>query len=1194
MAVVFRFPNTTRSLLIALPKTPSVIDAFIKRWTPSGGAEHANYAAFLLELCEVLGLPRYEATQPDEAKNSYVLEKTVYEQDDTGTAKARRIDLYKRGCFVLEAKQGVRAEAEAEEKLLPQRGGRKKKGHGTRGTAGWDTFMRRAREQAEAYARLLPPEEGRPPFVLVVDVGYVIEVYSEFTRTGGMYRPFPDAKHHRITLEDLKKPETQARLRAIWTDPMSLDPSLKAAKATRAVAATLAKLSRSMEGQADADGKPLTPERVSGFVMRMIFTMFAEDVGLIPREKFKAALRELLKAGKLDAFAPMVSDIWQHMAKGGYSLALGENIPYFNGGLFEDTEVLSVTLEQLRLLTEAAEHDWSEVEPSIFGTLVERALDPLERERLGAHYTPRAYVERLVNWTVMQPLRDDWRNVQAVVQTTLQEKGEQKGRAAARELLKKFLADLKAVKVLDPACGTGNFLYVSLELIKRLEAEVVETLVNLGGMAPLAQFGVGPEEFLGIELNPRAARVAELVLWIGYLQIHARAHGKTLPHEPVLRKANIETRDAVLRSDSTRPRLGKDGLPAARWDGVTKIRQGATGREVPDPAATVQDLEYLRPRQATWPAADFIVGNPPFIGAGPMRFTLGDGYAETLRKTYKEIPASADYVMYWWWKAAQKLSLTRPGEQNGLRRFGFVTTNSVKQTFNRRVIEQFMGPGKNLSMLYAIPDHPWVDAEDGAAVRIAMTVMQQVKRSGIVEQVVSEVPDAEGEYEITTRPSMGLINPDLTVGTDVTAAVELKAMEKLSSPGVKLHGSGFIIPRTAVADPKTGIKPPNAEDLGLGKREGLTCHIRTYRNGRDLTSRPREVMVIDLFGLSAEQVRQRYPEVYEHVLLTVKPERDAKAHSKDGAGYAKLWWQFGKPRQELRKALHGLSRYIATVETSKHRFFQFLDADVLPDNKLIAIADDDAYTLGVLSSRLHMEWALAQGSRLGVGNDPVYVKSRCFETFPFPLATPAQQARIRAIAENLDAHRKARLAEHPTLTMTEMYNALEAFRRDEELSGKLVKAFQQGMVGTLKQYHDELDAAVAEAYGWPTNLSTPEVLAHLTELNRARSLEEVAGRIHYLRPEYQDPAYKLQTDLGMNVAAQGAVEVEKMPFPADLPGRIQAVRDQIVFARRPLSLDEVASAFREVTTTDVADLVETLVVLGQARVVEGGEVRYVA
>ena len=609
-----------------MPITPSSIDAFIKHWTPSGGAEHANYASFLIELCEVLGLPRYEATQPDEAENSYVIEKTVYEQDeDSGKAKARRIDLYKRGCFVLEAKQGVKAESEEEEKLLTKGRGRKKKGHGTRGTAGWDTFMRRAREQAEAYARLLPPEEGRPPFVLVVDVGHVIEVYSEFTRTGGMYRPFPDAKNHRITLEDLKKPEIQARLRAIWNDPMSLDPSLYAARATREVAATLAKLSRSMEGQADADDQKLTPERVSSFLMRMIFTMFAEDVGLIPREKFKNALRDLLKAGRLEGFVPLMTDIWQHMATGGYSLALGEKIPYFNGGLFEDTEVLPVTLEQLELLTDAARHDWSEVEPSIFGTLVERALDPRERERLGAHYTPRAYVERLVNWTVMQPLRDDWRNVQVVVQSTLQQKNEEKGRAAARELLEKFLADLRAVRVLDPACGTGNFLYVSLELIKRLEAEVIETLEQLGGMAPLAQLGVGPEQFLGIELNPRAARVAELVLWIGYLQIHARTHGKTLPHEPVLRKASIENRDAALKFDGTRPRLSKDGTPAVRWDGVTRIRQAATGREVPDPAATVQDMEYLKPRQASWPPADFIVGNPPFIGAGPMRFVLGDG-----------------------------------------------------------------------------------------------------------------------------------------------------------------------------------------------------------------------------------------------------------------------------------------------------------------------------------------------------------------------------------------------------------------------------------------------------------------------------------------------------------------------------------------------------------------------------------------
>lgn len=310
------------------------LDRFIVRWAGSGGAERANYGLFLGELCRVLGVPEPEPTRPDDAENAYVFEKSVPEPHDAGRATVRRIDLYKSGCFVLEAKQGVEQEAEDEAKIrqaLSPKGGKKptKKGHGTRGTKGWDTFMQRARGQAESYVRLLPPGEGRPPFVLIADVGHAVEVYAEFTRTGGVYRPFPDVRSYRVTMEDLRRPEVRERLRAIWLEPLNLDPSLRAAEVTRGVAGTLARLSRSMEGRPDADGVPMTPERVSGFLIRMIFTMFAEDVGLIPEGKFRGAL-EAMK-GRPEAFVPSVQDLWRAMAKGGYSVALQEQIKHFNG-----------------------------------------------------------------------------------------------------------------------------------------------------------------------------------------------------------------------------------------------------------------------------------------------------------------------------------------------------------------------------------------------------------------------------------------------------------------------------------------------------------------------------------------------------------------------------------------------------------------------------------------------------------------------------------------------------------------------------------------------------------------------------------------------------------------------------------------------------------------------------------------------
>jgi hypothetical protein len=201
----------------------------------------------------------------------------------------------------------------------------------------------------------------------------------------------------------------------------------------------------------------------------------------------------------------------------------------------------------------------------------------------------------------------------------------------------------------------------------------------------------------------------------------------------------------------------------------------------------------------------------------------------------------------------------------------------------------------------------------------------------------------------------------------------------------------------------------------------LEKHIPPYRNGRDLMAVPRGVMVIDLFGLEADDVRKRFPEVYQHLLQTVKPERDTN----NRAAYRDNWWIFGEPRKDLRPALVGLSRYIATVETAKHRVCQFLDGSILPDNKLVVIGLDNPFCLGVLSSRVHVTWALRAGGWLGVGNDSVYVKTRCFDPFPFPDCPDDLQQKIAAAAEEMDAHRKARQSVHPGLTLTQMYNVLE-------------------------------------------------------------------------------------------------------------------------------------------------------------------------
>jgi hypothetical protein len=566
-----------------------------------------------------------------------------------------------------------------------------------------------------------------------------------------------------------------------------------------------------------------------------------------------------------------------------------------------------------------------------------------------------------------------------------------------------------------------------------------------------------------------------------------------------------------------------------------------------------------------------------------------------------------------------------------------------------------------LHLAYAVPDHPWVDSADGAAVRIAMTVAAPGQGHGLLQTVTQE-GGADGDaVHVELAGKIGRIHADLSIGADVVNAQALRANNGISSPGFKLHGAGFIVTPDEAARllpspnplPASGARalPPSPHEMGRGaggegQKAGAegTPVIRPYRNGRDLTDRPRGVQVIDLYGLSADETRQRYPAVYQWVMERVKPERDAKAHSPDGAAYARLWWLHGKPRPELRKALAGLHRYIATVETAKHRTFQFLDASIAPDNMLVCIALADAFHLGVLSSRVHVTWALAAGGRLGMGNDPRYNKTRCFDPFPFPAATPDQQARIRALAEELDGHRKRVLSPRPAergegpgargdLTLTGLYNVLEKLRTGEPLTAKDKAIHEQGLVSVLKQLHDELDAAVLDAYGWSDLLPPPNplpasgaraslpsphpvgrgaggegrkaggagpfdtdvLLERLVALNAERRREEAAGHIRWLRPDFQNPEARTATAdadapaASVEPAAKPAA-ITKQPWPATLPEQVAAVARLLADAAAPLSEADLAARFtgKGPWKKRLPQLLETLAALGRARAVEGG------
>lgn len=1161
----------------------------------SGGSEMSNYQLFVERLTGALGLPQPEFAREQTRFNDYVFERNVTFRHPNGTSSTGRIDCYKRGCFILEAKQSAKRQlsVETEQLMLAGLETAQKLGHAKRGTKSWDKVMIAARRQAEDYARALPVDHGYPPFLLIVDVGNVIEVYADFSGLGKNYDHFPDRHSYRLSMDDLLVAEVQERLAAIWTDPQSLNPTRKSAEVTRDIAARLAIIARRLE-------KKYAPVEIAEFLMRCLFTMFAEDVGskneaerLIPNKGFESLLHQMIDTPQ--HFAPALESLWRIMNTGGYDSRLNATIKRFNGGLFRNVRALPLDQDDIIELHNAARRGWGDVEPAIFGTLLENALDTAERAQLGAHYTPRPYVERLVIPTIMEPLRADWEEVKAGVED-FRRQGEP---AKALQAVRDFHHRLCTVRVLDPACGTGNFLYVSLELMKRLEGEVLDALDALGeNESKLLLDGetVSPRQFFGLELNPRAVPIADLVLWIGFLKWQLKTvDAKDIP-EPILDAyGTIRHQDALLAYDSKELARDAQGNLITLWDGVTRKLHPVTGEAVPDENARRETYIYGKPRRAEWPAAEFVVGNPPFIGGKDMRAELGDGYAEACWRVRPDVPGGADFVMHFWDEAARHLTAkpAKKGSANPLRRFGFITTNSITQTFSRRVVERWMAAKEPLSLVYAVPDHPWMKSADKAAVRIAMTVAQAGNLDGVLAEVVSEAELNTDTPKVELDETVGKLTAKLSVGADLTRSKGLLANELIAYKGFMPYGLGFIVASNSAVARETVDR-------------GGARHVLRYRNGRDIAQRPRGVLALDFYGLTRDELRDRYPEAYQHLTNTVLPER---AQDKRKT-YRDKWWIFAEAREGMRSALANLDRFIVTTETAKHRYFVFLDADTAPDQKLRVIACDDASLLTIISSRVHTVFAEATGGWQGIGNDLVYQHTNTFNRFPFAKPAGAE------LGERLDAFRKERLAAHDFLTMTGLYNALERLRElDAGIGNPLTAAernvYDAGQIAILKELHDEIDQAVFAAYGWsdlaerlvgkpggttPSQYKSEvqqaaeeELLVRLVALNQQRVAEEKAGTVHWLRPDFQRPrlAAKVKGETQIEADLGKAVIVEEAKWPADGLDQIRSVRDLLARAAAPITVPALAAAFAGRNTPKrrerVEQVLETLVSTGAAR-----------
>lgn len=842
-----------------------------------------------------------------------------------------------------------------------------------RGHFAWE-YKAKGKDLGEAYRQLLLYRDDleNPPLLIVSNIDR-IEVHTNFTGTNKAVYVY--------SLDDLLDSAKRAELARAWTEPAWFDPRERRAQITEAAATEIGRIALSLRERGH------DPQRVAHSVMQLVFALFAEDAGLLPN---KLVTKILQRAQNPQRVQDYLTQLFRAMSTGGEVLL--EDVPRFNGGLFDGAEALPLSPEEITILYEAALLDWAEVEPAIFGTLFERSLDPEKRSQLGAHYTSRQDILRIVEPVVMQPLRRRWAEIRERAEAFLADPPADAKKAKAQRAklvdgpIAEFLHHLHGLRVLDPACGSGNFLYVALQSLKDLEHEVVSFAENVG--APGLRL-LGPRQFLGIEINPFARELASMVVWIGYLQWN-RANGYTGLQEPILEPLeNIVLHDALMNEDGS---------------------------------------EY------EWPRADFIIGNPPFLGDRRMRRALGHEYVERLRALFAGcIPGSSDLCCYWFEKARDAIAQRRS------KRAGLLATNSIRGGNNNVVLQRIATSG---GIFYAWSDEPWI--LEGAAVRVSIVGFD----------------DGTDATRVLDGLAVSSISPQLTSSVNVLSAKPLTENQGLSFVGIQ-KGGAFDIPAEVA---KAWRELPNAS--GRPNADVL----RPFVNAIDLAQEPSNTWLIDFAQMPLEEA-QLYDVPFEHVKRHVKPERD-KARR---AAHRHYWWRHHDTRPALRRGIRSLSRYIATPMTSKHRFFVWLDPGTLPSNAVIAIAREDDYTFGVLSSRIHEVWALALGTSLE--DRPRYTPSTCFETFPFPNPSDEQRASVEAAAQHLDTVRRHLLAVGAPLTMTQLYNEVSDLRAS---GGSSARAYP------LLLAHERLDMEVAASYGWEWPLPAEEILGHLLELNLER------------------------------------------------------------------------------------------------------------
>jgi len=909
-----------------------------------------------------------------------------------------------------------------------------------RGFFGWE-YKGKHKDMNAAYNQLLLYRDAleSPPLLVLCDLDRII-VHTNFTNTA--------SDRHEIQLAEIGEPRNLEVLRAVFFSPDKLRPGQTSEAVTRLAAEKIADIAESMRK------RNLDAQAVAHFLDRVVFCMFAEDIGLLPAAIFTRIAQTAAK--EPERFCMLVGNLFKSMSTGGdFGM---DRIKHFNGSLFDQTEVPDLTSDEVNRIVAAVRMDWSAVDPTIFGTLFERGLDPAKRSQLGAHFTGREDILLLVNAVVMDPLRREWAETREIVSCLLDtgkkkrddktEKREltssalKKARMESSSLLHGYLVRLQSVKVLDPACGSGNFLYVTLQALKDLEKEVIVFSMDngLGSYIPL----VGPWQLYGIELNTYAHDLAQMTVWIGWLQ-WLKFNGFGSPQEPILRAipGNFQCRDAIINVVS-------HGVDAPS--------------EITEP---------------DWPAVDFIVGNPPFLGGKIMRRELGDEYMKNLFSLWKDrVPAEADLCCYWFEKARAHIA------NNKCKRAGLLATQAIRGGANREVLKRIKESG---NIFWAMSDRDWV--QDGANVHVSMVGFDDG----------AETPRTLDDKVVDT------INANLTASVDITQVTPLGTNANICFMGTTKGGAFDILQDQALSL----LHMPNPH--GRPNSDVVVPWV----NGMDLNQRPSNTWIID-FGVSMiESESAKYEAVFGYVCSQVKPQRE-----KSRSTIAE-WWLHERRREDMRKELETHPRFLCTCRVAKHRLFVWLRAPTLPDSATFVFARDDDLFFGVLHSRLHEVWSLAQGTQLREKESGFrYTPTTCFETFPFPVATEEQKNVIGAAAKDLNALRENWL-NPPEWTRIETLEFIgtvggpwdryidpstiedrgtfkvgtvrypRLVPRDEACAKRLKDRTLTKLYNTRPQWladcHTRLDAAVAAAYGFPADLSDDQILARLLALNHERA-----------------------------------------------------------------------------------------------------------